>query len=254
MSTSTTKNTATRERAVNLRPWEARAWAAGRLGLLVRPVVPQPADSWMLTGGRIDYSDVFTPFGQGRYFATYSEMWANYYQTWTKDGQTHHRKWWWIKHPDSNDEIKPPLGPPSTPIWGREAWAGHFIWAGCKAGEIGGPEGTCIFYRAEGDDAPAGMGGCTKGQREGAWRSAATMPRWASRLSGVSTTIKVKRLGEIEPREAWAAGATCDCMSPAPMCLGNLVALVALLSQHYGKAVGPDSWWWLTFFDDTTPR
>ena len=171
--------TTTRERAINLRDWEARANQAGRLKMLVRPAKPQPISP-----------------GEGAYFDAY-----NGGPEWT----------WWT--PDNRQYlsqiIRCPYGKPGDRLRGREAWAlvnadedGIDDWVdmGPIPNQLPWP-GWQVWHRAGHSwayDHPD-----DRGFR---WRSAITMPRWAVRNWLEITEVRCGRAQEMSEDEAVAAG------------------------------------------------
>ncbi len=83
--------------------------------------------------------------------------------------------------------IPSPLGKPGDRVWVREAWM----------------PGTCISST---DKSREGERSAAYKQRDGhlkvSWRSGATMPRWASRITLEIITVKVLRVQEISEWEA----------------------------------------------------
>jgi hypothetical protein len=114
----------------------------------------------------------------------------------------------WEKDPldDAFERVYCPLGGLGTRVWVRETWAGHFIWTGQPASEIPDDNHSCIFYRADGEDPDAGIGGCIATQRQRCWRPATQMPRWASRLTLEVVGVRVVRVQEITPEDAKVSG------------------------------------------------
>lgn len=79
-----------------------------------------------------------------------------------------------------------PLGVPGEQRWVRETWF-------CATGE---PGPTLCHYRADGD----------RDEFQRLWRSSATMPRWASRLTVEVVRTWVERVQEISEFDARAMG------------------------------------------------
>ena len=171
--------TTTRERAINLRDWEARANQAGRLKMLVRPAKPQPISP-----------------GEGAYFDAY-----NGGPEWT----------WWT--PDNRQYlsqiIRCPYGKPGDRLRGREAWAlvnadedGIDDWVdmGPIPNQLPWP-GWQVWHRAGHSwayDHPD-----DRGFR---WRSAITMPRWAVRNWLEITEVRCGRARDMSHRDMLFAG------------------------------------------------
>lgn len=93
-----------------------------------------------------------------------------------------------------------PYGQPGDLLWVRETWAGHIMWDGVRYEND--PEGSCIWYRADGSC----RGGCVDGQRGKQWRPSIHMPKWASRLTLMITDVRVERLQDISEADAIAEG------------------------------------------------
>jgi hypothetical protein len=133
-------------------------------------------------------------------------------------------------------------GQPGDRLWARETWYPSL------SGEGTDWLADAVIYRADNE----GLGphvGCSIGKRlrpavrlsgrqSVAWRPSIFMPRWASRLTLEITGVKVERLQDIEPRDAWDEGARCSCMSPVPQCKGNVDAF----RITWESINGSDSW------------
>lgn len=175
--------TAVKERSVIVRDWEARAWAAGRLGLIVRPVKMvqfHPSD----TPG---YDWIFRRRPGG--------TWEDY-----RTADLVASKW-------------NPLGPPGTPIWGREAHRSSSIKT-----EFG--ISRAVEYLADGVSLEHPRDRVLS-LRQMATLSAATMPRWASRLHATVEAVRVQRVQEITHEEAIAAGCQgCNWVASSPYISG----------------------------------
>jgi hypothetical protein len=96
--------------------------------------------------------------------------------------------WVW---PDGTT-LRCPFGAPGDVIWVRET----FQYNGCET-DADGSESWHITYRADPQaEEHSGMG----------WRSPATMPRWASRITLEVTDVRVERLQDITEADAVAEG------------------------------------------------
>ncbi len=73
------------------------------------------------------------------------------------------------------------------------------------------------------------------------------MPRWASRITLEITGVRVERVHDISPSDAWAEGFRCECMKPVPACGGNIDAFSDLWEaingpRGHGWAANPWVW------------
>lgn len=81
------------------------------------------------------------------------------------------------------------------------------------------------------------------------------MPKEAVRIWLKVTDVRVERLQEITPQEAWEEGARCSCMSPVPDCSGNRTAFIDIWNStikksdlnRYGWDANP--WVWVIEFE-----
>lgn len=62
------------------------------------------------------------------------------------------------------------------------------------------------------------------------------MPKEAARIWLKVTDVRVERLQEITPQEAWKEGARCSCMSPVPDCSGNKTAFIDIWNSTIKKS------------------
>ena len=152
---------------INLRDYQVRAALDGRLRLIVVPVVPQPEES----------------------FAT----------DYNRDGSIKARRsygWTWRPYRDAGSLTVAghamldhcPIGAPGTVLWGRETWAHDAESVGaCRAAyESLGAVAPLYYgpYYRVGEVAPETF----------RWRSSATMPRWASRITLTVESVDVRRV------------------------------------------------------------
>jgi len=164
----------TKQIPINLHPHEERAAAEGRLGLIIRPVEPQPPE-WVTRA----YA-----FASGnRWFFS------------TGPGHPFKQAPRW---PESN-EIKSPLGSPGQKLWGREVW---HPWSSdlCGCGEhcICPPDGT-PYFRADINHAQT--------EKEwGPWLSPVTLPKRLSRAHLVNQSVRLARVQEITDSEVLDTG------------------------------------------------
>lgn len=77
------------------------------------------------------------------------------------------------------------------------------------------------------------------------------LPRWASRITLEIVSVRVERLKAISPRDAWAEGARCECMSPVPACKGNIDAFRKIWESIHGEGswdLDLWNWFWVIEF------
>lgn len=87
------------------------------------------------------------------------------------------------------------------------------------------------------------------------WHPSIHMPKEAARIWLKVTDVRVERLQEITPQEAWKEGARCSCMSPVPDCSGNKTAFIDIWNStikksdldRYGWDANP--WVWVIEFE-----
>lgn len=68
------------------------------------------------------------------------------------------------------------------------------------------------------------------------WKPSIHMPKEAARIWLKVTDVRVERLQEITPQEAWEEGARCSCMSPVPDCSGNRTAFIDIWNSTIKKS------------------
>lgn len=158
------------ERPINLHAHEVRAALAGSLGLIVRPVKPQPFNDDKV------YIGLFAPMGISRDGTQYAK--EEVYGAWSEDGE-------WSQ--------KSPFGQPGDKLWGRETFRFDFDI------RIESDKLTRSTWQlAYGADEPE--------LRKVNWRPSTHMPRWASRITFETTSIAVKQVRDITEAEAMACG------------------------------------------------
>lgn len=75
------------------------------------------------------------------------------------------------------------------------------------------------------------------------------MPRRLARVFLEITDVRVERLNDISPQDAWAEGVRCSCMSPVPQCAGNIEAFRELWESLHGKGSwAANDWLWAITF------
>lgn len=81
------------------------------------------------------------------------------------------------------------------------------------------------------------------------------MPKEAARIFLKVKDVRVDRLQEITPQEAWKEGAKCKCLSPVPECAGNKTEFISIWNSTIKKAdldkYGWDAnpWVWVIEFE-----
>ena len=68
------------------------------------------------------------------------------------------------------------------------------------------------------------------------WKPSIHMPKAAARIWLRIKSIRVERLHEITPQEAWKEGARCSCLHPVPDCAGNKAVFVNLWNSTIKKS------------------
>lgn len=87
------------------------------------------------------------------------------------------------------------------------------------------------------------------------WRPSIHMPKEAARIWLKVTDIRVERLQDIGPQEAYKEGARCSCMSPTPDCAGNKDAFIKIWDSTVKKpdldryGWDADPWVWVIEFE-----
>ena len=84
------------------------------------------------------------------------------------------------------------------------------------------------FYRADGDLRPVSW--------RGKWHPSLHMPKEAARIWLKVKDVRVERLQQITPQEAWKEGAICSCMSPVQDCAGNKTAFIDIWNSTIKKS------------------
>jgi hypothetical protein len=174
-------------KGINLLPHEIEAAKAGRLGLIVRVCKEQPpTNEYQLT------TLMDTTSSQAR-----------------KHIGMH--QWAIVKGLDiiaRHGSYFPCPFPVGATIYGREAWRYYNSWANRKFGELDGTHTVTILLK----DGSEFKDIITTEQKRKLkaitdnWRSASTMPEWASRFSYLVTSAECRRVQEITIDEIKLAG------------------------------------------------
>ena len=170
---------------LNLHPHEVRAALASTLGMIVRPVKPQPQE---YAGG------CYPPDRKPKHPAPYIDAYCGEKKT-PANPRGMGRVWCWWTEDDRMGPVigRCPLGQPGDELWGRETWA-----------YFGGDEYLYqqirdnVAYRSDdlGFDDPVG----------GRWRPSIQMPRWASRFAFTIKAVRFERVQDISEADAIAEG------------------------------------------------
>lgn len=103
------------------------------------------------------------------------------------------RNWcWWTRDDRACPQFKVGFIPGDR-LWVRENWKPHSLYADMKPRDV--PRST-VFYQADQAYAPSNT----------PWVPCIHMPRWVSRLTLLVTAVKVERLQDIGPDDAWNEG------------------------------------------------
>ena len=87
------------------------------------------------------------------------------------------------------------------------------------------------------------------------WRPSIHMPKAAARIWLKVMDVRVERLREITPEDAWKEGARCLCMHPVPDCAGNKTEFIKIWDSTIKKADidrygwGTNPWVWVIEFE-----
>lgn len=87
------------------------------------------------------------------------------------------------------------------------------------------------------------------------WTPSIHMPKEAARIWLKVTDVRVERLQDIGPQEAYKEGARCSCMSPTPDCAGNKDAFIKIWDSTIKKTDldrygwDADPWVWVIEFE-----
>lgn len=174
-------------RPLILHPHEVRAAIAGTLGEIWRPVFDHHAR--LLDGARTCFSAEGYDAVSGSRIVTVP---------WTRESIAAY--------------MKCPFGPVGTELAGKETWAGGITQS---------PDS--VDYRADGFD----YGRDEDGRSLIRWRSAATMPLWASRIRLETTGVEVRRVQSITEEEARGTGVNWQDGAPNEFGLNTQLVVVA---------------------------
>ena len=125
-----------------------------------------------------------------------------------------------------------PYGQPGDRLWVREAFQGP-LWDEDNLYPDNGYSPEFCVYRADGGPRPEYID-ADENLRFG-WRSSASMPRWASRITLEITNVRVERVQDISGEDAIAEGIQ------SASEYGN-DADITDFSQLWNSIYGPDSW------------
>jgi hypothetical protein len=117
----------------------------------------------------------------------------------------------------------------------KDALAGWHTWRRCPLGAPGERVAILEEWRLNKDHFDYEGDG---------WQAADTMPIERSRITLEVTSVGVKLVGEIEPREAWAAGARCICTKPVSTCGGNQRSFREKWRRYHPTHPWETSWAW----------
>ena len=162
------------ERPVNLHAHEVRAYLAGNLGLIVRPV--KDSVDFLGAGGSAgpEWND--------------PNCWG-----WEDPENPCHFLVLGRNPTQSNETpIRSPFGQPGDKLWGRETWG--IVSSVVAAVRVPIANNYCA-YRADNPN-PKPL----------VWKPSTHMPRWASRITFETTSIAVKQVRDITEAEAMACG------------------------------------------------
>lgn len=129
-------------------------------------------------------------------------------------------------------------------LWVREAWHTSKAYDDLPPRDMGGEEP--ILYVA--DDRLRTNGWSSADWREGRYRHARFMPRWASRRTLIVTDVRVQRLQDISEADAVAEGIEGDpvnawrCYQPEPKGQTHWACPRESFRTLWNSLRGPDAW------------
>lgn len=206
-----------------LYPHEVRAALDDRLALVVRPVKPQPpANAAIVEYNPADYS-IEELRGKLSWFDPFAgDLWPC----------------------DRKDAIPCPLGGAGDRLCCKESWREFFDDEIPKdrtravRGRMGIPAQpdrlSYVAYGADGDIPPHPEHG------KAIWRSPATMPAWASRITLEVVGVRAVHLGDLSPDDARSAGFTGNDVSA----LGKMCLEWQTLYLRHGFGIESRPWVW----------
>lgn len=245
--------TATRERRLILKDWEVRAIRDGRKTRTTR--LGDFRCNWEHADGSLmgTWGLSVPPYRFDEEF----ELWR-----WRGDRKP--RKGEWIEHMQTHVDdyatypVPCPYGQPGDRLWVAEAWcqldADYRVLDRFRAkGELQDEYRGCpIAFRVDHID-PRGDGPGNPMP----WRSPATMPRWASRLTLEITAIRVQRVRDITEEEAIAEGGGPGYMPNcnfSTTCVGHRPMFIRLFRERYGRDVWAENpWAWVIEHREVQP-
>lgn len=185
------------ERPINLHAHEVRAYLAGNLGLIVRPV--KDSVDFLGAGGSAgpEWND--------------PNCWG-----WEDPENPCHFLVLGRNPTQSNETpIRSPFGQPGDKLWGRETWG--IVSSVVAAVRVPIANNYCA-YRADNPN-PKPL----------VWKPSTHMPRWASRITLEVTGLRIERLNDISEADAIAEGCDVDLLASLIAPLANR----AVVEPHY---------------------
>jgi hypothetical protein len=135
-----------------------------------------------------------------------------------------------------------PYGKPGDKLWVRETWG---LW---DTDPEDGPENATIFWKATDLD----IDHLKHQLRYQLWRPSIFMPRWASRITLEVTGVRVERLHEITPDEAYQEGVGNN-WQPESNQIATFSRLWDSLNAKRGYSWESNPWVWVIEFKRITP-
>lgn len=162
-----------------------------------------------------------------------------------KDGEWEFGKDFYNGDGEAIEYKKCPYGKPGDELWVRETFAFLKEHDNKPPSEIYDDQ---VLYKADGKITNQfGLGSNIHESDFGRWRPSIHMPRRYSRIQLTVEDIRVERVQEISPRDAWAEGVKCKCMKPTPMCKGNIDTFSELwdsINAERGYSWESNPWVW----------
>lgn len=140
------------------------------------------------------------------------------------------------------DVLPCPYGRAGDRLWVKETWRVSKKHDKTKPSELPFERGLSVAYAAGGSRSREEGGPYVTRNEIDLWnaswmgksRPSIFMSRWASRVLLEITDVRVERVHEISPRDAWAEGVRCECTKPTPQCAGNVDAYRRLWNEING--------------------